>query len=305
MPKIHSHYENLKVARDASPEAIRSAYRALTRRHHPDRNPDDAEAQRIMAVVNVAYAVLSDPAKRRDHDAWLRQVEGPVARPLQSKHTLHAPFGGADDVDTAPADFAQSSSAVRWARRANRLKRHVRGHPWHYGAVAVAAVVGVGAGLHALLQPGAVEQIGAATALTKPPGYLRPPTAPNGQPWPAQSGYVAGYEVLNGGGLSDLTIDNSANDADMFVRVVSLDGPAAVPVRTVYVAPRGQFKIGSLVVGTYDLRYRNLATGGLLRSPAFILEEVSGAHHSATAMKLNGSGAPSVSAYALSDSDFF
>ena len=43
MPKVHSHYENLKVARDASIDDIRGAYRALTRRHHPDRNPHNAD----------------------------------------------------------------------------------------------------------------------------------------------------------------------------------------------------------------------------------------------------------------------
>ncbi|HWH85008.1 MAG TPA: J domain-containing protein [Burkholderiaceae bacterium] len=305
MPKVHSHYENLKVARDAAPDEIRSAYRALTRQHHPDRHPDDAEAQRIMAVVNVAYAVLSDAAKRREHDLWIRQAEGPAARPLLSKHTLHEPFNGPAEVTTEPAAFAAQSTSVRWAHRANRFKAHVRRHPWRYGATGVFATACFGVAIQALLQPGIAEQIATVPALAKPAGYLRPPTAPNGQAWPAQSGYVAGYEELNTGGLSDVTIDNTANDADMFVRMVSLDGPSAVAVRTVYVAAHSHFKIGSLSVGTYDLRYRNLATGGLLRSPAFILEEVGGTRHSATSLKLNGTGAPNMQAYALSDSDFF
>jgi curved DNA-binding protein CbpA len=111
MPKVHSHYENLKVARDASPEAIRAAYRTLTRKHHPDRHPDSAEAQRIMSVVNVAYAVLSDPAKRREHDRWIRQTEGPVAQPLRDRHTLHAPTTGY--AESVAADAALGAPSRR------------------------------------------------------------------------------------------------------------------------------------------------------------------------------------------------
>ncbi|MDP9044888.1 MAG: DnaJ domain-containing protein, partial [Pseudomonadota bacterium] len=91
MSKVHSHYENLKVARDASAQDIRSAYRLLTRQYHPDRNPDNADAARVMAVVNVAYDVLSDPAKRRRHDAWIAEEESAQARPVRHATTLHRP----------------------------------------------------------------------------------------------------------------------------------------------------------------------------------------------------------------------
>ena len=59
-----THYDNLKVARDAPSEVIRAAYRALTQRYHPDRNPDP-EAARIMQIINRAYEVLSDPEPAR------------------------------------------------------------------------------------------------------------------------------------------------------------------------------------------------------------------------------------------------
>ncbi|MCS6804710.1 MAG: DnaJ domain-containing protein, partial [Blastocatellia bacterium] len=41
MPKLHTHYDNLKVARNAPPEVIRAAYKTLSQRFHPDRNPGD------------------------------------------------------------------------------------------------------------------------------------------------------------------------------------------------------------------------------------------------------------------------
>jgi|GEM_PF-1945044 len=62
------HYSTLAVKRTASAEDIHRAYRALALRYHPDRNPaPDAAAH--MAVINEAYEVLGDPAKRRQYDA--------------------------------------------------------------------------------------------------------------------------------------------------------------------------------------------------------------------------------------------
>lgn len=75
MNKIRTHYDNLKVSRDAPDEVIRAAYRVLCQRFHPDRNQNDAEAARIMSIINTSYAVLSDPEDRRQHDVWIRQEE--------------------------------------------------------------------------------------------------------------------------------------------------------------------------------------------------------------------------------------
>ena len=77
MPRHHvrTHYENLKVSRDAPIEVIRAAYRSLSAKYHPDRNPNDAEAARIMVILNKSHAVLSDPGKRKEHDAWIARSE--------------------------------------------------------------------------------------------------------------------------------------------------------------------------------------------------------------------------------------
>jgi molecular chaperone DnaJ len=63
------HYRTLGVPPDATTEEIRAAYRALARRHHPDRSPHDAGA---MARINEAYRVLGEPARRAVYDASLR-----------------------------------------------------------------------------------------------------------------------------------------------------------------------------------------------------------------------------------------
>jgi DnaJ-class molecular chaperone len=75
MPRIHTHYDNLKVTRNAPPEVIRAAYKTLCQKFHPDRNPDNENAKKTFLLIRTAYETLSDPEKRRRHDAWIASVE--------------------------------------------------------------------------------------------------------------------------------------------------------------------------------------------------------------------------------------
>lgn len=77
----HDHYRTLQVRRDAEPEVIEKAYRALSMKHHPDRAPsaDRHGATRRMQTINAAYAVLGDPERRRRYDATLPDEDGPAA----------------------------------------------------------------------------------------------------------------------------------------------------------------------------------------------------------------------------------
>jgi molecular chaperone DnaJ len=63
-------YETLGVAKNASPDEIKKAYRKLARQYHPDRNPDDRAAEAKFKEVQTAYDVLSDPDKRKQYDAF-------------------------------------------------------------------------------------------------------------------------------------------------------------------------------------------------------------------------------------------
>lgn len=74
MNKVRTHYDNLKVARNAPQEVIAAAYRSLSKMYHPDTNKS-GDAERIFKIINRAYEVLSDAHKRSEHDKWISEME--------------------------------------------------------------------------------------------------------------------------------------------------------------------------------------------------------------------------------------
>ncbi len=64
------YYEVLEVSKDCSGAELKKAYRKLAMKYHPDRNPDDKEAEDNFKVVNEAYQVLSDDEKRSIYDRY-------------------------------------------------------------------------------------------------------------------------------------------------------------------------------------------------------------------------------------------
>ncbi len=64
------YYEVLGLTRAADNKQIKSAYRKLAKKYHPDTNPGDAEAKRKFEEIGEAYQVLSDPEKRKLYDRF-------------------------------------------------------------------------------------------------------------------------------------------------------------------------------------------------------------------------------------------
>ncbi len=70
MAEKRDYYEVLSVARDASTDDLRKAFRREAMKHHPDRNPDNAEAEALYKEANEAYQVLNDQQKRAVYDQY-------------------------------------------------------------------------------------------------------------------------------------------------------------------------------------------------------------------------------------------
>ena len=66
------YYEVLGVTKTASGEEIKKAYRKLAMQYHPDRNPDNKEAEAKFKDINEAYEVLKDEQKRAAYDRYGR-----------------------------------------------------------------------------------------------------------------------------------------------------------------------------------------------------------------------------------------
>ena len=70
MNNHRDYYQVLGVNRDATPQTIKEAYRRLAFQYHPDQNRENLSAVEKMKEINEAYAVLSDPKKRKDYDTY-------------------------------------------------------------------------------------------------------------------------------------------------------------------------------------------------------------------------------------------
>ena len=476
MAPVHTHYDNLKVSRSAPQEVIRAAYKTLTQKYHPDRNPDNPDSVRIMTLVNTSYEVLSDPEKRRQHDAWIAAQEqsSPKSAETQKPQARQPdragdqgfvlPHAGAFAYADLPASVREKlkkrvsrenrdrlliknggvvgsyiwsivllgwfgflffdagqykwdqdgtlwmlcltgatalflainlSWIVRWhvspfrswliasplyiiktefdrvwywpifkltninathnyrngvyngttvnmafgeskdtfnirpEAMYNTLVNQLKTYDGAFRAAAangdvdyftthddfaechslpvrkaknrlfglavacyavtfiVAALLFVVAALYnSQMQSRPVPAIKppertvpyaqepkAQPAVAAKPSYTRPKTAPNGAPWPKVAGYVSGFKQLRTGGYSRVTIDNTRNDSDVFVKLVDIGGPEAFPVRVFFIPKRGKFTVPDIKVGRYDIRYRDLDTGGLSKSEQFQVEE--------------------------------
>lgn len=266
---MKNHYEALCVPEDASEEMIRAAYKAAAKQHHPDRNSDSAESRRMMQAVNEAYAVLSDPVRRWDYD-----------RVLAFNRSLEADSGDEfldDDFDEdAPGGRrkpTERSLAGAFAMFHGLSRLHL-GIALPALALAAWGVVSLtGRERPARSGSGATLVSNEAFPSSTQARYARPALSPVGTAWPSVADYVEGYPIEAVGGLSSVTIDNTLNTSDVYLKLVCHSESGAIPVRTCFIPARSLFTFSTVRSGRYEVRYRDLKTGLLAKSEPFDLTE--------------------------------
>jgi len=90
------YYQILGVKQVADSKQIKEAYRNLAFKYHPDRNKGNPEASEEMKSINEAYAVLSDPAKRREYDTLRQQFGSSAHTQFRNTYSEQDIFSGSD-----------------------------------------------------------------------------------------------------------------------------------------------------------------------------------------------------------------
>lgn len=296
MPRTRTYYDELNVARDASPEDIKHAFRKLAQQLHPDRN-HSANASDQMAVVNAAHDVLANPEKRAAYDASLI-AQAQSARQAATQRRQTAPQSAArPQARPSAKPTNKSAKSAKPARRGSRLR---------WVAVFVVAC-GAGAwmgydrdaGKASIPPPPAVvddmailaeaqakaeavaeaARVAAAVPVNTPvkivePGQsecVPPLVDPLGAPWPSAAGYIAGMPLMRDGGWSEITVDNTAGEQAVYAKITDTTGKR--DFRHAYIPARSRFTFGRMDVGYYQLKYKMLDTGCAYASSRIRLEE--------------------------------
>jgi DnaJ-class molecular chaperone len=128
-------YEILSVARSASADEIRSAYRRLAKKLHPDLNPGDKASEDKFKEVSAANELLSDPAKRKKFDDGEIDAAG-AEKPRQryyKDYAAGAAPGQSYDSASGFADFADTSDIfAELLRQQAQRARRAPGQDMHY-----------------------------------------------------------------------------------------------------------------------------------------------------------------------------
>ena len=90
------YYQILEVDQTASPRQVKEAYRKLAFKYHPDRNSENPAAGEKMKKLNEAYAVLSDPVKRREYDTLKQHYGSSAYSQFRQNYTEQDIFSGSD-----------------------------------------------------------------------------------------------------------------------------------------------------------------------------------------------------------------
>ncbi|HXM88004.1 MAG TPA: DnaJ domain-containing protein, partial [Candidatus Acidoferrum sp.] len=130
--EFQDYYKTLGVDRKAKDSEIKSAYRKLARKFHPDVNPNNKEAETKFKQINEAYQVVSDPEKRKKYDELGADWEHGVSQEEMMRRYARqqsaagagagADFGGGDFSDFFSQFFGGGGGRGGFARSGGRTR---------------------------------------------------------------------------------------------------------------------------------------------------------------------------------------
>jgi len=196
-------YETLGLARDATPEQVRSAFRKLAKKHHPDLNPGSAVAEERFKAVNAANELLSDPEKRAQFDRGEINAAGDPVAPEPPRYRRYADAAEGARYRAGPDDDFQFGDIFGDFLNRGGEGLRMRGADAHY-ALSVAFLDAVA---------------GATRTLTLPDGRTLDVRIPPG----VEDGQILrlkgqGGPGLNGGPPGDALIEVHAEPHPFFTR---------------------------------------------------------------------------------------
>jgi hypothetical protein len=232
-----------------------------------------------MALINVAYHTLSNPVLRAEHDDWIRREDAAYNSEAVSPDSAAT----AGEFDP-PSDDVERKLVVRsaWETRLPfevvDLAKHIHRHWGWYVCAAISLIIYFGSQPPTPVHPAPIASNQPARPIVPPPppppAYIRPNQAPNGYPWPTTASYISGYPRLNLGGNSEVTVDNSQNENEVFVKIMLLSGARPQPIRHFYIPGGQSFTAKGVRPGQYDVRYQSLSSGARMKTESFELTEV-------------------------------
>lgn len=228
--RIETHYDNLKVMRDAPVEDIKLAYRKLAQKYHPDRNPG-ADSVRIMTTINQAWAVLSDPERRAKHDRWIadREQLAMQGQPGRARASRGVGATSSPAPDRTPVLAWYATKIV-------------------VGSIAVVLAVLLGVA-YLIQRPAAETELNAMTDALVSGNDPAVPAASNA------AGHVTSEEEAHG--PARFEFNNSAVVHEVEVRMFR-DGK---PSRRVFVPAGQRFVVSELALGTYTMHFKIVVDG--------------------------------------------
>lgn len=303
MLDFHTHYDNLKVSRNAPPEVIRAAYKTLTQKYHPDKN-FGKDTGRIMQLINESYAVLSDSKRRSAHDLWiesekrkrfneqLQKIESTAKARAHAEQTRRS--APEPDLKQPKANYStpQKNSSLHYILVILTLPFKILAHTlrnlFRYSLILLFTLLIFSlfakkdtnmAYNNPKVRSPLQQDIASSARQNHKPSLNQPiiakcipmNSAPNGSRWPATASYLNWEKTSKTKSHSNILIDNTQNSSAIYIKLKDKFGFKSL--RTAYIPAYRFFMMSKIDTGTYQIFYKDLSSGCNSKSNTFTLNE--------------------------------